>query len=76
MPFLAALQGSHWNRTWTPYAGMVVFEMYKTKNASLAVRVVFHGEALTILGCEDSKCSSKLLLAAGDALWLIVKPFV
>lgn len=54
MPLLAALLGDKWDRTWTPYAGMVVFEVYKTKNASIAARVIFHGEALLIPGCDDS----------------------
>lgn len=56
MPFLSAVQRQNWDRTWTPYAGMLIFELYKTKAGSFAVRMVFHGQLLVVPECGDSKC--------------------
>ncbi|KAL4087200.1 hypothetical protein PRIC1_013097 [Phytophthora ramorum] len=56
MPFLAASVKENWDRTWTPYAGMLVVEVYKTKSGSHAVRVIFHGEPQLLPDCRDTLC--------------------
>lgn len=54
MPFLSAIQRENWDRTWTPYAGMLILEVYKTKAGSHATRMVFHGEPVIIPECGGS----------------------
>ncbi|RLN21653.1 hypothetical protein BBJ28_00005534 [Nothophytophthora sp. Chile5] len=54
MPFLAAVARENWDRTWTPYAGMLVTEIYKTKKGSYAARMIFHGQPLLLPDCHDS----------------------
>ncbi|CAI5747171.1 unnamed protein product [Peronospora destructor] len=56
MPLLAATVKENWDRTWTPYAGMLVLEMYKTKSGSHAVRMIFHGEPQLLPDCRDTLC--------------------
>ncbi|CAH0490319.1 unnamed protein product [Peronospora farinosa] len=56
MPFLAATVKENWDRTWTPYAGMLVLEVYKTKSGSHAVRMIFHGEPQLLPDCRDTLC--------------------
>ncbi|KUF95362.1 Chaperone protein ClpB1 [Phytophthora nicotianae] len=56
MPFLAASVKENWDRLWTPYAGMLVMEVYKTKSGSHAVRMIFHGEPQHIPECHDTLC--------------------
>ncbi|KAE8911353.1 hypothetical protein PF005_g10339 [Phytophthora fragariae] len=56
MPFLAASVKENWDRTWTPYAGMLVIEVYKTKSGSHVVRVIFHGEPQQLPDCRDTLC--------------------
>eukprot|EP00644_Phytophthora_capsici_P016840 jgi/Phyca11/531120/estExt2_fgenesh1_pm.C_PHYCAscaffold_950026 len=46
----------NWDRLWTPYAGMLVIEVYKTKSGSHAVRMIFHGEPQHIPECQDTLC--------------------
>ncbi|KAJ0398180.1 hypothetical protein P43SY_000549 [Pythium insidiosum] len=55
IPMLAAIQRQHWDRKWTPYAGMLIMELYKTKAKSHAVRLLFMGQPLRIPECADSK---------------------
>ncbi|TDH67222.1 hypothetical protein CCR75_000730 [Bremia lactucae] len=56
MPLLAASLKENWDRLWTPYAGMLVIEMYKMKSGSHAVRMIFHGEVQQIPECDDTLC--------------------
>ncbi|KAG7391860.1 hypothetical protein PHYPSEUDO_003066 [Phytophthora pseudosyringae] len=56
MPFLAASVKENWDRLWTPYAGMLVIEVYKTKSGSHAVRMIFHGEPQQLPECHDTLC--------------------
>jgi len=60
MPFMAASVKENWDRTWTPYAGMLVIEVYKTKTGSHAVRMIFHGEPQLLPACQDSTCLASL----------------
>ncbi|GMF26046.1 unnamed protein product [Phytophthora lilii] len=64
MPFLAASVKQNWDRTWTPYAGMLVIEVYKTKSGSHAVRMIFHGEPQLLPDCHDSTCCPLCLYGA------------
>ncbi|CEG37143.1 component of the counting factor complex [Plasmopara halstedii] len=64
MPFLAATVKENWDRLWTPYAGMLVIEVYKTKNNSHAIRVIFHGEPQHIPECHDTLCNIDDFLSA------------
>lgn len=57
MPFIAAVAKENWDRTWTPYAGMLAVELYKTKAGSHAVRMVFHGQTLKLPACHDTLCT-------------------
>lgn len=54
MPFLAALQRDNWNKTWTPYAGAFVLELYKTTNGH-AVRALYKGKPIKIPDCKHCK---------------------
>ncbi|KAG2526488.1 hypothetical protein BBO99_00004097 [Phytophthora kernoviae] len=64
MPFIAAVAKENWDRTWTPYAGMLAIELYKTKAGSYAVRMVFHGQPLLLPDCHDTLCDIEDFLRA------------
>lgn len=57
MPFLAASVKENWDGLWTPYAGMLVIEVYKVKNGSHAVRMISHGEPQHVPECHDTLCN-------------------
>ncbi|CCI44788.1 unnamed protein product [Albugo candida] len=65
MPFLAALQRDNWNKTWTPYAGAFVLELYKTTNGH-AVRALYKGKPIKIPDCKHSLCDVKTFLRSLD----------
>jgi len=54
MPALAAL-GVYGNE-WTPYAGVITFELYATPDSGYAVRFLRYGQELTLPGCSSSMC--------------------
>jgi acid phosphatase len=56
MPLLAAILRNNWDRKWTPYAGMAIFETYKTTGNSHAIRLLFKGKPQLIPGCADTLC--------------------
>lgn len=56
MPFLAALEGSVFDKKWPPYASEVVIELYRgTKPEEYMFRLIYNGAALTseIPGCTE-----------------------
>eukprot|EP01055_Gregarina_sp_Pseudo9_P004028 Gregarina_sp_Pseudo_9__4027@NODE_416_length_2880_cov_199_351637_g393_i0_p1_GENE_NODE_416_length_2880_cov_199_351637_g393_i0NODE_416_length_2880_cov_199_351637_g393_i0_p1_ORF_typecomplete_len594_score69_09His_Phos_2/PF00328_22/4_8e272CSK_N/PF08521_10/0_18_NODE_416_length_2880_cov_199_351637_g393_i06972478 len=56
MPFLAAFEGTVFNKKWPPYASEVVLELHRgMKPDSYFFRLIYNGEVLTseIPGCED-----------------------
>ncbi|GLE05258.1 hypothetical protein PINS_up014258 [Pythium insidiosum] len=66
IPMLAAIQRQHWDRKWTPYAGMLIMELYKTKAKSHAVRLLFMGQPLRIPECADTLCDIDDFMKAVD----------
>ncbi|KAI9907275.1 hypothetical protein PsorP6_002886 [Peronosclerospora sorghi] len=66
MPFLAATLKENWDRTWTPYASMLVIELYKTKSGSHSIRMIFHGEPQVLPGCPDALCDIKTFSESFD----------
>lgn len=56
MPIMASLLDENWDRRWTPYAGVLIFELYQTKSSSHPVRLLFKGQPLRIPKCHDDLC--------------------
>ena len=61
MPLMAAILQDNWDGKWTPYAGMLIFEVYKKRGGGSAgvgshlVRLLFRGKPLLVPGCADSE---------------------
>lgn len=64
MPLMASLLRENWDRLWTPYAGVFIFELYRTKSSSHAMRVLFKGQPLRLPECADTLCDIEDFLKA------------
>eukprot|EP00600_Ochromonadales_sp_CCMP1393_P004116 CAMPEP_0174993948 /NCGR_PEP_ID=MMETSP0004_2-20121128/23356_1 /TAXON_ID=420556 /ORGANISM="Ochromonas sp., Strain CCMP1393" /LENGTH=625 /DNA_ID=CAMNT_0016248115 /DNA_START=39 /DNA_END=1916 /DNA_ORIENTATION=- len=71
MPFLAAVL-PNWDGDWSPYASMLVLEVYAASMNSpvgasgYMFRIIYNGKVLRLPGCEKDLCELAFLLDAFD----------
>ena len=55
LPMLAAIFNKEWDGKWTPFASMLIMELYQASNTTHYVRVLYKNTPMVIPGCNDGK---------------------